>query len=80
MSGRHHDIWGYCQSCRRWFSCPRWFDKQAGDPLCPVCLSEPSAIENRALLTEPRSESPACCAQPRDLRVTADTRWRPANR
>lgn len=59
MDGRDHDIWGYCSHCRRWFSCPRWFDKQAGDPLCPVCLSEPSAMENRAFLMASSSGRPA---------------------
>lgn len=49
MSQATADIWGYCDHCRRWFTCPRWFDKQAPQPVCPVCLTEPSAIKDRAL-------------------------------
>lgn len=45
------DIWGYCDPCSRWFACPRWVDDQAPQPACPVCLSAPSAIENRATLS-----------------------------
>lgn len=48
MAEKSADIWGYCDSCSRWFACPRWMDKQAAQPECPVCLSEPSKIENRA--------------------------------
>lgn len=39
--------WGHCEACDRWFPCPRWFDKEAPQPLCPRCLTEPSAIEHR---------------------------------
>lgn len=52
MSETAADIWGYCESCCRWFACPTWFDKNAVQPLCPVCLAEPAAIENRALPVE----------------------------
>lgn len=48
MSASAADVWAYCRFCDRWFSCPRWFDKQAAPPLCPVCLSDPSAMENRS--------------------------------
>lgn len=50
MSESTADIWGHCESCERWFACPTWFDKQSAQPLCPVCLSEPAAIVNRALV------------------------------
>lgn len=52
MSDTAADIWGHCDACRRWFSCPGWFDKHVKQPTCPVCASEPSAIENRALAVE----------------------------
>lgn len=52
MSESTADIWGHCEWCRRWFACPTWFDKHAAQPLCPVCLSEPAAIVNRALVVE----------------------------
>lgn len=78
MCERPPDIWGYCQSCRRWFACPRWFDKRVGQPLCPACLSEPSAIENRAPVMDRSSEREATGARPGDLPMTADTRWRPS--
>lgn len=42
------EIWGLCGTCDRWFYCEGWFDKDAPAPTCPVCASEPSAIENRA--------------------------------
>lgn len=54
MSETAADIWGHCDSCSRWFACPGWFDKQVVQPSCPVCLSEPSAIENRALVIDTR--------------------------
>lgn len=41
------ETWGYCQPCTRWFHCPKWFDKAAPQPVCPVCGSEPTAIQNR---------------------------------
>lgn len=53
MTGNPADIWGHCESCRRWFACPTWFDQEAPHPVCPVCLSEPSRIVNRARGREP---------------------------
>lgn len=50
------DIWGHCEFCSRWFACPGWFDKQAVQPTCPVCLSEPTAIEDRAHAGHPRAQ------------------------
>lgn len=44
----HTDIWAFCGACRRWFYCPTWFDRRQPPPQCPVCTSEPTAIENRA--------------------------------
>lgn len=41
------ETWGYCRPCDYWFHCPRWFDKEAPQPLCPLCGAEPRAIENR---------------------------------
>lgn len=52
MSTTDADIWGHCEECSRWFSCPRWFDKEARQPVCPVCMSEPSEIQNRATLAD----------------------------
>ncbi len=49
MAADTADIWAHCDVCRRWFACPQWFDRQAPQPLCPVCMSEPSEIENRAV-------------------------------
>lgn len=42
------EIWGFCPTCRRWFYCPTWFDRDQPPPRCPVCCVEPTAIENRA--------------------------------
>ena len=40
------DLWGRCRTCRRWFSCPLTAqDRRAWH--CPVCGSEPVALENR---------------------------------
>lgn len=41
------ETWGFCRECDRWFYCPKWFDKAAPQPVCPVCGAEPRAIENR---------------------------------
>jgi hypothetical protein len=43
------EIWAYCDPCVRWFYCPTWFDSEAPAPTCPICSSEPRAIENRAV-------------------------------
>jgi hypothetical protein len=40
------EIWGRCASCARWFYCPRSAHSESGW-LCPVCGSEPTALENR---------------------------------
>jgi hypothetical protein len=42
------EIWGLCRQCERWFYCDGWFDRAAPTPTCPVCGSEPTAIENRS--------------------------------
>lgn len=47
------ETWGYCRPCARWFYCPKWFDKTAPQPLCPVCDSEPTAIESRDPAPQP---------------------------
>lgn len=39
------ETWAFCSDCRRWFYCPTWFDRDAAQPVCPVCWSEPVAIE-----------------------------------
>lgn len=41
------EIWGLCATCNRWFFCEGWFDKTVPQPRCPVCFTEPTAIENR---------------------------------
>jgi hypothetical protein len=40
------EIWGRCAECSRWFYCPT--AEGGGEWACPVCASEPIAIENRA--------------------------------
>jgi rRNA maturation endonuclease Nob1 len=40
------EIWGRCAPCARWFYCP--VAEDAHEWSCPVCGSEPIAIENRA--------------------------------
>lgn len=42
------EIWALCETCRRWFHCPTWFDRSQPQPRCPLCNAEPTAIENRA--------------------------------
>lgn len=41
------EIWGWCATCARWHFCEGWFDRHAPQPRCPVCFTEPTAIENR---------------------------------
>ncbi len=55
------EIWGRCGDCARWFYCPTI--EGSGDWCCPVCSSEPIAIENRA-------------ARPVTVRVDAHVRER----
>jgi hypothetical protein len=40
------EIWGYCESCDRWFYCPTDSDTA---PACPVCTQEPLRTEQRAV-------------------------------
>lgn len=52
------EIWGWCPTCLRWYFCDGWLDRNAPHPHCPVCLTEPTAIENRgatAPATAPRA-------------------------
>lgn len=44
----HMEIWAFCEACSRWFYCPDWFDRSQPPPRCPVCQTEPTAMENRA--------------------------------
>lgn len=37
--------WAFCTECQQWFSVPSWFDGAALQPLCPVCLAEPVAVQ-----------------------------------
>lgn len=54
------EIWGWCAVCTRWYFCEGWFDRTAPHPRCPVCLTEPTAIENRRAGTGmPRSSTTA---------------------
>lgn len=48
------DLWGYCDSCHRWFACPGWYEDMTPQPTCPVCTCKPTAFEDRALLATPR--------------------------
>lgn len=42
------EIWALCRPCDRWFLCGAWLDATTGSaPTCPVCASDPVAIENR---------------------------------
>lgn len=45
----HPDIWGRCGPCDRWFYCEGYLNRRLPAPVCPVCSSEPAAIENRAV-------------------------------
>jgi Zn finger protein HypA/HybF involved in hydrogenase expression len=40
------EIWGRCETCERWFYCEAARSCEQ-DWSCPVCRSEPVAIENR---------------------------------
>lgn len=48
MATVYTEIWGFCPDCERWFYCERWFDKTGPAPVCPVCSSNPVAIEDRS--------------------------------
>jgi hypothetical protein len=41
------EIWARCGSCARWFHCPHDARRETGWH-CPVCGSDPVALENRA--------------------------------
>jgi hypothetical protein len=46
------DIWGRCGVCARWFYCSSMDVDAAGGWRCPVCGSEPVAVENRGARRE----------------------------
>lgn len=56
------EIWGWCSTCTRWYFCEGWFDRQARQPRCPVCFTEPTAIENRCA-TGTQGDPPASYAE-----------------
>ncbi|HVL97804.1 MAG TPA: hypothetical protein VM324_00735 [Egibacteraceae bacterium] len=68
------EIWGLCGWCDRWFYCPGWYDKGAPQPLCPVCGSEPAAIDERptgrTTIAAPPREPLSCADAPAHRLIT----------
>lgn len=67
MGPSEAEIWARCAPCERWFFCQAWFDKTAPAPVCPVCGTDPVAIENRAC-RQPSQQGPSPLEHPAPAR------------